>query len=73
MIDIKTEHFPIRKHILAPFMEMLASTAGLSLKNSPTFSEKRGEISKKSPIFYFRLSRYTFETAMKSRISPTKS
>jgi hypothetical protein len=53
MIDKKTEHFPIRKHILAPFMEMLASTAGLSLKNSPTFSEKRGEISKKSPIFNF--------------------
>ena len=52
-IDKKTEHFPIRKHILVPFMEMLASTAGFSLKNSPTFSEKRGEISKKSPIFYF--------------------
>lgn len=53
MIDIKTEHFPIRKHILAPFMEMLASTAGLSLKNSPTFSGKRGEIPQKSPpIFY---------------------
>jgi len=45
--------FPIRKHILAPFMEMLASTAGLSLKNSPTFSGKRGEIPQKSPIFYF--------------------
>ena len=45
--------FPIRKHILVPFMEMLASTAGLSLKNSPTFSEKRGEIPQKSPIFYF--------------------
>lgn len=52
-IDKKTEHFPIWKHILVLFMEMLASTAGLSLKNSPTFSEKRGEISKKSPIFYF--------------------
>lgn len=36
-----------------PFMEMLASTAGLSLKNSPTFSGKRGEIPQKSPIFYF--------------------
>ena len=34
-------------------MEMLASTAGLSLKNSPTFSGKRGEIPQKSPIFYF--------------------
>ncbi len=45
--------FPIRKHILAPFMEMLVSTAGLSLKNSPTFSGKRGEIPQKSPIFYF--------------------
>ena len=53
MIDKKTEHFPIRKHVLAPFMEMLASTAGLSLKNSPTFSGKRGEIPQKSPIFYF--------------------
>lgn len=53
MIDIKTEHFPIRKHVLAPFMEMLASTAGLSLKNAPSFSGKRGEIPQKSPIFYF--------------------
>lgn len=51
MIDKKTEHFPIRKHILVPFMEMLASTAGLSLKNSPTFSGKRGEIPQKSPPF----------------------
>lgn len=39
--------------MLAPFMEILASTAGLPLKNSPTFSEKRGEISQKSPVFYF--------------------
>ena len=31
-------------------MEMLASTAGLYLKNSPTFSEKRGEISKNPPF-----------------------
>ena len=52
-IDKKTEHFPIRKHILVPFMEMLASTAGFSLKNSPTFSGKRGKIPQKSPIFYF--------------------
>ena len=34
-------------------MEILASTAGLSLKNSPTFSGKRGEISQKFPILYF--------------------
>lgn len=38
---------------------------GTFSQNSPTFSEKRGEISKKSPIFYFHLSRHTFETAKK--------
>ena len=49
-IDKKTEHFPIRKHILVPFMEMLASTAGLSLK-TPQLFQKNGEKSPKSPPF----------------------
>jgi hypothetical protein len=50
MIDKKTEHFPIRKHILAPFMEMLASTAELSLKTPQLFQEN-GEKSPKNPPF----------------------
>lgn len=49
-IDKKTKHLPIRKHVLAPFMEMHASTAGLSLK-TPQLFQKNGEKSPKSPPF----------------------
>lgn len=70
MIDIKTEHFSHPKHILAPFMEMLASTAGLSLKNAPSFSGKRGEIPQKSPIFYFITPATRSKQPRKVGISP---
>lgn len=69
----KDRTFPHPEAHSVPFMEMLASTAGLSLKNSPTFSEKRGEISKKSPIFYFTSPAIRSKQPRKNRNSPTKS
>lgn len=43
------------------------------LSKLPNFFRKTGRNLQKVPHFLFRLSRYTFETAKKSRNSPTKS
>lgn len=53
MIDIKTEHFPHPEARSRPLHGDARLDCGTFSQNSPTFSEKRGEISKKSPIFYF--------------------
>lgn len=62
--------FPSGSTFSPPSLEMLASTAGLSLKNSPTFSGKRGEIPQKSPIFYFASPATRSKQPRKIGISP---
>lgn len=53
MIDIKTEHFPHPEAHSRPLHGDACLNCGTFSQNFPTFSEKRGEISQKSPIFYF--------------------
>ena len=73
MIDKKTEHFPIRKHILAPFHGEACLDCGTFSQKLPNFFRKTGRNLQKVPHFLFHHSRYTFETAKKSRKFPTKS
>lgn len=53
MIDIKTKHFPHPEAHSRPLHGDARLNCETFSKNSPTFSEKREEISKKFPIFYF--------------------
>lgn len=73
MIDIKTEHFPHPEARSRPLHGDARLDCGTFSQKLPNFFRKTGRNLQKVPHFLFRLSRYTFETAKKSRKFPTKS
>ncbi len=73
MIDIKTEHFPHPEAHSRPLHGDARLDCGTFSQKLPNFFRKTGRNLQKVPHFLFHHSRHTFETAKKSRNSPTKS